>query len=59
MKFDDKLNFTKSFLPPFKLVKGGKTLFVKSSLPSKVIFTPHFVVKGKDRPGRPHDYVVW
>ena len=23
------------------------------------MFTPHFVLEGKDRPGRPHDYVVW
>ena len=25
----------------------------------KVMFTPHFVLKGKHRSGRPNEYVVW
>ena len=24
----------------------------------KVMFTSHFVLKGKDRPDRPHDYAI-
>ena len=42
----------RDLLPPEnrKWVQDGTT---------KVMFTPHFVLKGKDRPGGPHEYVDW
>ena len=32
---------------------------IKNMVDVKVMFTPNFVLEGKDRPGRPHDNVVW
>ena len=49
---------------PFKTFEN-KLYIVKSSIYldledlEKVMFTPHFVLKGIDRADRPHDHVVW